>query len=186
MAGEAASRKTVSERRTVFSPDRVYRYTLWRDVPTTLPGLFTALRPPDRYVQFIGLNPSTADETRDDPTVRRCIDFAKRWGYGTMCMTNAFAYRATKPRVMMGQPRPIGDENDRWLATIARDADLIVAAWGKHGRHMGRDEELWKLLDGIHALAVNGDGTPQHPLYLPATTRPQPYESFSNALCHGW
>lgn len=176
------------EHHTHFSPDRLYRYTLWRSWNNHPLGELFAHPTPrrTRYVQFIGLNPSTADETRDDPTVRRCIDFAKRWGYEAMCMTNAFAWRATNPRVMMGQPRPIGDDNDRWLAAIARDADLIVAAWGKHGRHMGRDEEIWKLINGIHCLAVNGDGTPQHPLYIPAITKPQPYEHFPNALCHQW
>ena len=73
-----------------FSPDKVYRYELWRIWDEALP-----------VCMFIGLNPSTADETVDDPTIRRCINFAKEWGYGQLVMTNLFAFRATKPAEMM-------------------------------------------------------------------------------------
>ena len=74
-------------RRTTFSSCRTYRYVLWRELDAANP----------RYALFIGLNPSTADEVADDPTIRRCKDFARRWGYGAVCVANLFAYRATKP-----------------------------------------------------------------------------------------
>jgi len=151
---------------TIFSPDRRYRYVLWREwAPLT----------DRRYVQFIGLNPSTATETEDDPTVRRCINFSKAWGYGALCMTNLFAFRATNPRVMMGCGTPIGPENDGWLARCARDADLVVAAWGNHGRYIGRDEEVIKLLGIMHCLGVTKEGCPKHPLYLKGDSVPESF-----------
>lgn len=127
------------------------------------------------YAMFIGLNPSTADETQDDQTIRRCIGFAKRWGYGALCMTNLFAFRATDPRVMKGHPKPVGDENDRWLVACARDAGIIVAAWGVNGEHMGRNIEVVKLIDDLQCLVVTKEGHPKHPLYVPANVEPQPY-----------
>ena len=147
------------DRQTVFSPDRLLRYVLWRQWDY----LTAAAR---RYAMFIGLNPSTADETQNDPTIRRCIDFAKRWGCGALCMTNLFAYRATNPRTMMGYPRPVGAENDAWIVRCAREANVVVAAWGTHGRFMARDEDVMKLLDNVQCLGVNADGTPRHPLYV--------------------
>jgi hypothetical protein len=150
---------TAQQLNTEFSPDRLMRYTLWRQWDY----LSDAAK---RYAMFIGLNPSTADETHDDPTVRRCIDFAKRWGCGALCMTNLFAFRATDPRKMMGYPRPIGEENDKWLVRCSREATFVVAAWGCHGRFMARDEDVMKLLDNVQCLGVNADGTPRHPLYV--------------------
>ena len=100
-------------RQTIFSPCRRYRYTLWRAWDMFNPG----------YVMFIGLNPSTADEVQDDPTIRRCIGYAKEWGYGAFCMTNIFAFRATDPRVMKAQADPVGPENDKWLTECAKGAD---------------------------------------------------------------
>ncbi len=116
---------------------------------------------------MIGLNPSTADETKDDPTIRKCVGFAKRWGYGALCMTNLFAFRATQPKNMRGDGRPIGNDNDRWLAACARDAGIIVAAWGVNGAFMGRDEEVKKILDNLMCLRKTKDGYPEHPLYVP-------------------
>lgn len=148
----------------IFSPDRVYRYVLWRE------WLIGA-----GIVMFIGLNPSTADETHDDPTVRRCIDYAKRWGYRALYMTNLFAFRSTFPRVMMGYPQPVGFENDRWLVACARESETVVAAWGKDGVFSGRDSEVMKLLDGLQCFGTNANGTPKHPLYLPKILPLQPY-----------
>ena len=84
-----------------LSECRKYRYALWRTWDETKP-----------HVMIIGLNPSTADETKDDPTITRCINFAKSWGYGGVCMANLFAYRATEPTVMKGSTDPVGTEND--------------------------------------------------------------------------
>jgi hypothetical protein len=90
-------------------------------------------------------------------------------------MTNIFAFRATDPRVMKGHPRPIGDENDRWLAACARDAGRVIAAWGTHGDFMGRNVEVLKLLDNLEALRVTKHGHPEHPCYITYDIEPVPY-----------
>lgn len=124
---------------------------------------------------FIGLNPSTADGVNDDPTVRRCIRFAKDWGYGAICMTNIFAFRATKPEVMKGQKDPIGPENDKWLARLARDADLVIAAWGTRGDHLDRALAVKRKLKRLHCLGKTNGGHPRHPLYVRACQKPVTY-----------
>lgn len=157
-------------RETIFSPCRKWRYTLWREWGT--PGL------PTDYVQFIGLNPSTADETTDDHTIRKCIQFAKDWGYGALCMTNLFAWRDTDPTRMKQAKEPIGPENDRWLKQIADGAGIIIAAWGNHGNHQYRSVKVKWLLESskLHCLRMTGKNQPEHPLYLPADLKPIPYE----------
>ncbi len=102
---------TKNAKATVFSSNRVYRYVLWREWNQLLSAPF-------RYAMFIGLNPSTADETKNDPTVRKCIGFAKRWGYDGLCMTNLFAFRATDPGAMLKDLAPIGPDNDDWLVKL--------------------------------------------------------------------
>lgn len=180
------------ERRTIFSACRRYRYTLWREwgTPADLlnPPTSRSGRRPDRsYVQFIGLNPSTADEVENDPTVRRCIDFATRWGFGALCMTNAFSFRSTDPEAMKREPQPndiVGRTtlycpNDEWLMRCAKEASLVVAAWGKDGRHLNRESEILKMFEAagiqMHCLGTNKDGTPKHPLYLLQTLTPIPF-----------
>jgi hypothetical protein len=152
----------------VMSDCRLYRYTWW-------PGDFCD-NEPGRYVQFIGLNPSTADEKTRDPTVRRCIQFAKDWGFTGLCMTNLFAYRATDPKVMKQANYPVGACNDEWLQRIAGNAGKVVAAWGNHGRHHGRDYAVKSLLRDVcelQYLKLTKAGIPQHPLYLKADTQPR-------------
>jgi hypothetical protein len=137
-----------------FSSCRLYRYCLWRkwgDAP---------------YCMFVGLNPSTADETQDDPTIQRCIGYAKRWSYGGLCMVNLFAFRATQPQDMLVAKNPIGPDNDRTLKTLSQGAGIVIAAWGKHGKHMGRDEQVRALLPDFYCLKQNRDGSPIHPLYV--------------------
>lgn len=144
-----------------FSACRQYRYELWR-------------RWDDRpYALFVGLNPSTADETEDDPTIRRCIRFAADWGFGGLCMANLFALRATDPRVMLAHPEPIGPDNDATLCRLAVDAGIVVAAWGAHGAHRDRGREVLKMLAlDVCCLGQTKAGQPKHPLYLRADTRP--------------
>jgi hypothetical protein len=151
----------VLERSATLSPCRRYRYALWRRWG------------PGAYVMFIGLNPSTADETQDDPTLRRCMTFARDWGYDALCMTNLFAYRATVPADMKRVAEPVGAENDRTLATLARGAGLVVAAWGTHGTHLDRGQWVRQLVPGLHHLRLTQGGHPAHPLYLPAALKPQ-------------
>jgi hypothetical protein len=156
-------------RQTIFSPCRKYRYTLWREFAPDF--LFDGGNKNEGgYVQFIGLNPSTADETKDDPTIRRCMGFAKAWGFGAMCMTNLFAWRDTDPQKMKLVDDPTGAENNTRLLEIGQPAGLIVAAWGTHGLHRDRQDWVKKMFFdcnlSLKHLGLNGDGTPRHPLYL--------------------
>lgn len=162
----------MSERKTIFSPDRKYRYVLWREWADDL----FQNRTKEGYVMFIGLNPSTADETTDDPTIRKCKGFAKRWGYLAMCMTNLFAYRATKPRDMFAAADdwiPItGADNDKWLREISDGANVVVAAWGTKGHAFYRDDAVMEILGtGVQCLRRTNDGHPEHPLYVPYETQ---------------
>ncbi len=177
------------DRRTIFSPCRRYRYTLWREWAST--SLLPCPRG-NQYLMVIGLNPSTADETQDDPTIRKCIGFAKRWGFGALCMTNLFAWRDTKPEAMKAQEQPNGFLNDDHLFAIAKDAGMILAAWGRHGSHKSRDKDVLCLLESfkLQALKLNGDGSPMHPLYVPYEVTPTAcFGSIFTAKeqrCEGW
>lgn len=172
------------KRETIFSPCRKYRYALWREWARD-GGLFFSEAPGEkivtppgvfRYLMVIGLNPSTADETKDDPTIRRCIDFAKRWGFGALCMTNLFAWRDTKPAAMKAAIEPCGMDNGKWITEIAENAGMILAAWGKHGSFCGRDKNVLSAIRSIgksvYALQINSDGSPKHPLYVAANVQP--------------
>lgn len=167
-------------RTTEFSPCRKYRYTLWREWDCdSLTGCADDLKNAGSYLMVIGLNPSTADETQDDPTIRRCIGFAKAWGFGALCMTNLFAWRDTDPEDMKLSPDPIGPGNDKWLNECATRAGLIIAAWGKHGSYLYRGAKVKSSMRdagiSLSCLKINGDGTPKHPLYISADTKPIPY-----------
>lgn len=124
---------------------------------------------------FIGLNPSTADETMDDPTVRRCINFAKDWGFGGMVMMNLFAYRATDPNLMKSQTQPTGPLNDQALRTVVELCGRTICCWGTHGIHRNREFQVKSLLADrrLHHLGLTKGGHPKHPLYLGKTTEPQ-------------
>lgn len=154
------------ERKTILSPCRTYRYTLWREFGSVLDD--------GRYVMFIGLNPSTADEVEDDPTIRRCIGYAKAWGYSALCMVNLFAYRATDPAVMTKADNPIGPDNDKYLSTLAQGASVVVAAWGNDGAYRGRDAQVRAMIPNLHCLSVTKSGQPGHPLYLKKNLLPVP------------
>jgi hypothetical protein len=148
----------------VFSACREYRYALWRVWDDSKP-----------YVMFIGLNPSTADETQDDPTIRRCIGYSKGWGFGGLCMVNLFAFRATEPANMMSANSPIGSKNDVWIQQFANDAGLIVAAWGNDGTFMGRSKLVLDMIPDLMCLKINKTGEPAHPLYQPGSAQPKKY-----------
>jgi hypothetical protein len=143
----------------IISPCKRYRYELTREWDYSLP-----------WCCFIGLNPSTADASVDDPTIRRCIGFAKTWGYGRLLMLNLFAYRTVSPKAMfnarkMGIDIIGGIEN--YFPALQRKMDcatVTVAAWGAHGKSRGIDALCH--LKGLHYLALNADGSPKHPLYL--------------------
>lgn len=145
-----------------LSPCRRYRYALWRVWDESKPT-----------VMFIGLNPSTADETIDDPTLIRCINFAKAWGYGGVYTANLFAYRATKPKDLLKRKRVVGKENNHWLQTLASKVEIIIAAWGNDGTYQNRAQQVKELIGPLHYLKMNKSGEPAHPLYLKADLKPQ-------------
>lgn len=145
----------------VFSPCQLYRYALWR--------IWDEARP---AVLFIGLNPSTADAERNDPTIRRCIGFAQSWGLGGVYVANLFAYRATQPKQLKAAAEPIGSETDEWLAKLYGKTDLAIAAWGNHGSFCGRDRTVRQLLPYLHCLKLTQQNQPAHPLYLKSDLRP--------------
>lgn len=153
-------------REAVFSPDRVHRYRLhrwWAPGPSIL---------------FVMLNPSTADETIEDPTIRRCIGFAKEWGFGSLEIGNLFALRSTDPRALRAAPDPVGPENDEWLIRLAGAVDQVVVAWGAWGgvETSVRAAAVLPLL-GTEAmcLGLTAGGHPKHPLYVAGDTIPLPY-----------
>lgn len=162
----------------IFSPCRTWRYTLTRMLADDESAPFgTAM--------FIGLNPSTADEVQDDPTVRRMIGFATRWGYRRLIVCNAFAYRATDPKKLRGLSRiaAIGPENNRYLIQESRRADLVVAAWGAGGSLLDRSQEIVRMMNAeqvrLHALGFTEPKfpkrpEPRHPLYMRADVKPTP------------
>ena len=148
-----------------FSECLRWRYLLWRR--------WDAQRP---TANFLMLNPSTADETRLDPTCARARDYAQRWGYGALVVTNVFAWRATDPEAMKATADPVGPANDSAIARAAREAALVVCAWGNHGAHLGRSAGVVAGLKRagvrLHVLRVNGSGEPAHPLYLKRDLQP--------------
>lgn len=124
---------------------------------------------------FLGLNPSTADAARNDHTISRCIGYARRWGYGGVSVGNLFGFRATQPQVMKRAPDPIGPDNDRWLLTLAREADLIVAIWGNHGLFQNRYADVLSLVPDLHCLRTTAKGQPHHVRGLPNHLVPVAY-----------
>jgi hypothetical protein len=126
-------------------------------------------------VNFIGLNPSTADATEDDPTIRRCVGFAKDWGADGLIMTNLFSYRATDPAKLTETWDVHDPTTDYYLELSAKQSDLVVACWGVTGHLYNRDWNVVRLLKSLAALRclrVTKDGYPSHPLYLPKTCTP--------------
>lgn len=147
-----------------LSKCRKYRYSLLREWDNN-----------GKTCVFIGLNPSTADEENDDPTLRRCIKFAKDWGYGKLIMVNLFAYRATNPLELKKVVDSIGNENDKILLESCLNADLVIAAWGNNGSLNNRNIYVKDLLNNhitLKCLKITKTGNPSHPLYLPLLSIP--------------
>jgi hypothetical protein len=140
-----------------IDPTGRYRYWLKREWDSTRP-----------CVGFVMLNPSTADAIKDDPTLRACLGFAQRWGYGSLGVVNLFAYRATSPQVLRAVRDPIGAENDHHIAQMCQEVNQIVVAWGNQGKLLGRDQEVLQQLYQHQpvCLGVTKQGCPHHPLYV--------------------
>lgn len=146
-----------------ISPCRRFRYALWREWDEALSRL-----------AFIGLNPSTADGEFDDPTIRRCLGFARSWGFGSLAMLNLFALRSTDPGVLQTTEDPVGPDNDLWIESEAGLATMVIAAWGVRGSHLQRASEILPRLSDVHVLGLTKGGQPRHPLYVPGAQRPFP------------
>lgn len=149
----------------VYSPCSAYRYALTRVWDNA-----------GRKVLFVMLNPSTATEVQNDPTVERCERRARALGFGGFRVVNIFAYRATDPKVMRAQADPVGPQNDAAILEGAAWADVVVCAWGGHGAHLGRGAQVAALLRGaarplLH-LGLTQDGQPKHPLYIGYAVQP--------------
>ena len=156
------------ERRALFSACGRYRSTLLR---TWADG---------GRVAFVMLNPSVADAEHDDPTIRRCIGFAKRWGYGGLEAVNLFAWRAVHPSDMKRAEEPVGPDGDAPLVRALSRCALVVAAWGVHGAHRGRGSEVASVLrahGSLHHLGLTKEGHPRHPLYLRRDVEPQEWRA---------
>jgi hypothetical protein len=150
-----------------FDEKRIYRYMLWRRILEK-----------GNTITWIGLNPSTADEEVDDPTVKRVVSFSKAWGYAKVYMVNLFAFRATNPKDMKKAADPGGPENLGWIVKLCNQSQMCLAAWGNNGSFGGSGKNLLKQLDylgigPIHCLGVTKKGHPKHPLYLSRNTKPQ-------------
>ncbi|MDP3425530.1 MAG: DUF1643 domain-containing protein [Burkholderiaceae bacterium] len=154
----------------VFSPCRQYRYALFRRWAD--PGVPAV---------FIMLNPSTADEVVNDPTVERCERRARAMGFGALRVCNLFALRSTDPRALYDHADPVGQSNDATIMELVQGAGIVICAWGKHGNLHDRGRIVHKtlLMNGVvpHYLKLNKDGTPAHPLYIPYETLPQRWEA---------
>ncbi|KPQ06307.1 MAG: hypothetical protein HLUCCA12_11400 [Rhodobacteraceae bacterium HLUCCA12] len=153
----------------VYSPCMNYRYILTR-----------VWNPQGPRALFIMLNPSTATEVQNDPTVERCERRARALGFGAFRVCNIFAWRATDPRAMRGQPDPVGPRNDDAILESAQWADRIVCAWGTHGAHYRRGAAVESLLRAgghrLFHLGLSKGGHPKHPLYIGYHQQPEPWE----------
>lgn len=147
--------------RAVYSDDMAYRYEFHRD---------WADSGSRRRVVWVLLNPATGDtDGKPRPTLGRCINWSKQWGYGGLTIINLFAYRATHPKDLKAARDPLGPDNDATLQRVAANADRVVAAWGSHGRLLGRGRNVAAHLPGALCLGHTHRGEPRHPLYVPAT-----------------
>jgi hypothetical protein len=158
-----------------FSPNHAYRYELWRHWDAS-----------KRAAMFLMLNPSTADETKNDPTVERCQRYAARWGFGGLVVCNIFALRATDPAVMKAHIDPVGTENDAAIINNAVRAGIVMCAWGNHGRHLNRSREVMALLEQYDirtwCLTTTASGEPGHPLYLRNDVAPKEYKGADHVI----
>lgn len=158
--GDAASE-------AIYSPDLRYRYALTRDWAEGSRAL------------FVMLNPSTATEVQNDPTVERCERRARALGFCGFAVANIFAFRATDPRVMRAEADPVGPANDATIQDLAQRYDRIICAWGSHGDHMNRGRTVERLLRAanrpLYHLGLTQSGHPKHPLYIGYSVQPAPW-----------
>jgi len=160
----------------VFSRCETYRYRLTRE------GIGGA---PRRTVTWIMLNPSTADHSLDDPTIRRVRGFSRRAGFGGFIVVNLYALRATDPAELARHEAPCGPDNDAAILTACEQATQVVCAWGAHPMAPARARTVEHLIDGIplFCLGTTQDGEPRHPLYVAGTQELEPYAAKAISAC---
>ena len=145
----------------LFSPDNIYRYQLSRVWDEEKPKIL-----------FIMLNPSTADEFVEDPTIRRIVNYAKDWGYGSVYVGNLYAFRSTDPKGLNSVEDPIGPENITNIQALIGLVDKVVYAWGNERKE---PEWLKKIVTNPYCIDISKKGIPKHPLYLKKCLKPQLY-----------
>ena len=152
---------------TTANIDGDYRYSLtrtWRDTPQAHGTLI-----------WIMLNPSTADAYQDDPTIRRCVSFSKRWGHNKVVILNLFALRSTDPKALLTHHSPVGPFNDDYLMAHCRNCGVVLA-WGAHKAARDRGKEVIELIKPtahLFCLGRTKSGAPKHPLYVAGNTQLQ-------------
>lgn len=157
-----------------FSACEQYRYTLWRTWSEEPPAA------------FVMLNPSTADESENDPTVERCQRRAMAMGYGGLKVANIFALRSTDPKVLHAHPDPVGPDNDEAILEVVAGAGIVICAWGVDGKLQDRGAQVVQMLRASgadpHYLDLNSDGSPKHPLYVSYEMTPKRWLSSLDAI----
>jgi hypothetical protein len=155
-----------------LSPCGTYRYILRREWHPIIRCLGD-----DRVLVFLLLNPTTADHKEDDPTTRRCVEFARRDGYNAIHIVNLFAFRCPSPSELCMADDPIGPENDACIRAACAAGSRFVAGWGSNHWARGRLGRVGSILADLSfcCLGINGDGSPKHPLYVPGNTQFEPY-----------
>ena len=156
----------IIKKSAIFSPCETYRYSLtrvWNDKR--------------KSIIFIGLNPSTADENNDDPTIRKCMHYAYQWDFGGLIMVNLFAFRATHPNDLKKSKLPVGKNNNHFIINSIKESEMTIVAWGNDGQLYGRDKEVLKLISNPMCLNINKTGQPAHPLYQKNDASPKTYNN---------
>lgn len=156
----------------ILSTDRRFRYALSRNL---LGNALPSFVEPPRYCAFVLLNPSTASETEDDPTIRKCRGFAQRWGYHAFDVVNLFALRATNPDELRKTSAAVLSadeaENGRWVSAVARHAEIVIVGWGNDGVLLNRGQRVRAMLQAagipLHCWEITKAEQPKHPLYIP-------------------
>lgn len=161
----AADRRRIGD--ALFSPCQQYRYLLTR-----------ILGGDQGVTVFVMLNPSTADEFKNDPTVRRCVGYAQDWGSFGLIVANLYALRSTDPKALWTHDDPVGPSNDQILTILARHHRPIICAWGANAKpdRVKAFVDAAKGVGGeLMCLGTTKDGAPRHPLYLRRDAKPQPW-----------
>ena len=159
------------EKGAIISKCQKYRYSLWRIWDRD-----------KELVLFIGLNPSIADSEKDDPTVRRCIEYVKSWGYGGLYMANLFALRSRNPDNILKNKNPIGANNDKHIQELLEKTNFHLVAWGDKGNICNRNKEVLSMIKKPYCLALTKKGNPRHPLYAKKNSDPISFRKGSKGV----